>query len=213
MTSATLVSHDDVIKWLHFPRYWPFVRGIHRSSANSPHRGQWRGALMFFFVCARLNGWVNNGEAGDLRRHRAHYDATVMLRNQVDRVRSGCSSDLIQAALSSQCSQMINIKTSIFFGINSAWQGSNGIPCTWWLEEETSGMEKIVMSLPQNSQKFLLPSLGRLPSNEICRSLSQHGGVVFIFLLGTCSVSSNNAALFWWRPDTSFIFGGVRSFV
>ena len=26
-----LVSHDDVIKWKHFPRYWPFVRGIHRS--------------------------------------------------------------------------------------------------------------------------------------------------------------------------------------
>ena len=36
--------HDDVIKWNHFPRYWQFVRGIHRS----PHKGQWRGALMFF---------------------------------------------------------------------------------------------------------------------------------------------------------------------
>ena len=36
-------SHDDVSKWKHFPRYWPFVRGIHRS----PHKGQWRGALMF----------------------------------------------------------------------------------------------------------------------------------------------------------------------
>ena len=23
-------THDDVIKWKHFPRYWPFVRGIHR---------------------------------------------------------------------------------------------------------------------------------------------------------------------------------------
>ena len=22
--------HDDVIKWKHTPRYWPFVRGIHR---------------------------------------------------------------------------------------------------------------------------------------------------------------------------------------
>ena len=43
---ATL--HDDVIKWKHFPRYWPFVRGIHRSAVNSPHKGQWRGTLMFF---------------------------------------------------------------------------------------------------------------------------------------------------------------------
>ena len=30
--------HDDVIKWNHFPRYWPFVRGIHRSPVNSPHK-------------------------------------------------------------------------------------------------------------------------------------------------------------------------------
>ena len=40
--------YDDVIKWKHFLRYWPFVRGIHRSPVNSPHKGQWRGALMFF---------------------------------------------------------------------------------------------------------------------------------------------------------------------
>ena len=70
--------HDDVIKWKHFPRYWPFVRGIHRSPVNSPHKGQWRGALMFSLICGRINGWVNNGEAGDLRRHHAHYDVSVM---------------------------------------------------------------------------------------------------------------------------------------
>ena len=70
--------HDDVIKWKHFPRHWPFVRGIHRSPMNSPHKGQWRGALMFSLICARLNGWVNNREAGDLRRHGVHYDITVM---------------------------------------------------------------------------------------------------------------------------------------
>ena len=43
------VIHDDVIKWQHFPRYWPFVLGIHRSPVISPHKRQWRGALMFFF--------------------------------------------------------------------------------------------------------------------------------------------------------------------
>ena len=41
---------------------------------NSPHKGQWRGALIFSFICTRINGWVNNGEAGDLRRKCAHYD-------------------------------------------------------------------------------------------------------------------------------------------
>ena len=69
-----ITYHDDVIKWKHLPRYWPFVRGIHRSQA----KGQWRGALMFTLICARINGWVNNREAGDLRRHRAHYGVTVM---------------------------------------------------------------------------------------------------------------------------------------
>ena len=70
--------HDDVIKWKHFPRYWPFVRGIHRSPVNSPHKGQWRGALMFSLICVWINGWVNNGQAGYLRRFCAHYDVTVM---------------------------------------------------------------------------------------------------------------------------------------
>ena len=44
--------HDDVIKWKHFPRYWPFVWGIHRSPVNFPHKGQWGGALMFSLICA-----------------------------------------------------------------------------------------------------------------------------------------------------------------
>ena len=39
---STISSHDDVIKWKHFPRNWPFVRGIHRGPVNSPHKGQWR---------------------------------------------------------------------------------------------------------------------------------------------------------------------------
>ena len=72
--------HDDVIKWKHFPHKWPFVRGIHWSPVNSPHKGRWRGALMFSLICAWINGWVNNREAGDLKRHRTHYDVTVMRR-------------------------------------------------------------------------------------------------------------------------------------
>ena len=60
-------EHEEVIKWKHFPRYWPFLWGIHRSPVNSPHNGQWCGALMFSLICARINAWVNNREAGDLR--------------------------------------------------------------------------------------------------------------------------------------------------
>ena len=45
---------------------------------NSPHRGQWRGALMFSLICVWINDWVNNREVGYLRRYRAHYDFIVM---------------------------------------------------------------------------------------------------------------------------------------
>ena len=48
------------------------------SLVNSPHKGQWRGALMFYLICAWTNGWVNNREAGDLRRHHDHCDVTAM---------------------------------------------------------------------------------------------------------------------------------------
>ena len=78
-----LAMHDDVIKWKHFPRYWPFVRGIHRSPVNSSHKDQWRGALMFSLIYAWIIGWVNNGEAGGLRRHRVHYNVIVMVQRQL----------------------------------------------------------------------------------------------------------------------------------
>ena len=71
-------SQDEVIKWKHFLGYWLFVRGIHWSQVNSPQNGQWRRALMFSLICAWINDWVNNREAGDLRCHRAHYNITVM---------------------------------------------------------------------------------------------------------------------------------------
>ena len=74
---------DDVIKWKHFPRYWPFVWGIHRSLVNSPHKFQWRGALMFSLIWSWINACVNNREAGDLRRNRAHYDVIIRARTIV----------------------------------------------------------------------------------------------------------------------------------
>ena len=78
-----------------------FVRRIHRGPVNSPHKwpvtlkmfpfddvimqmetfsdkGQWRGALEFSLIWVWINGSVNNREAGDFRRYRAHYDVTVV---------------------------------------------------------------------------------------------------------------------------------------
>ena len=102
-----IFCHDDVIKWKHFPRYWPFVRGIHRSPVNSPHKGQWRGALMFSLICARINDWVNNCEAGHLRRRRAHSDVTVMRKD----IWNNCLNEMVIAQMYGDqcCPTMINI--------------------------------------------------------------------------------------------------------
>ena len=48
------------------------------SPVNSSHKVQWGRALMCSLICAWTNRSANNGDAGDLRWHRAHYDVTVM---------------------------------------------------------------------------------------------------------------------------------------
>ena len=80
-TSVTQFKQlDDVIKWKHFLRYWSFVQGIHRSPVNSPQRPVTQ-SFDVSLIRARINGWENNRVAGDLIRHGAHYDVTVMNRN------------------------------------------------------------------------------------------------------------------------------------
>ena len=74
--NGILYTHDDVIKWKHFPRYMPFLRGIHRSPVNSCTKSR---ALMFSLIWAWIKSWVYNREAGDLGRYRAHYEVIVLL--------------------------------------------------------------------------------------------------------------------------------------
>ena len=62
-TFPFLCKDDDFVKWKHFPRYWPFVRGIHRSPVISPRKGQWCGALVFSFYL-RLNKWLSKQSWG-----------------------------------------------------------------------------------------------------------------------------------------------------
>ena len=109
VTWKYFLCHNDVIKRKHFPRYWPFVRGIHRSPVNSPHKGQWCGALIFCLKCAWINGWVYNSEAGGLRRHRAHYDGTVMPLAFCERIHRSpvVSPDAGQVMLSFDVSSML----------------------------------------------------------------------------------------------------------
>ena len=73
---------SSVSWWRHqlqtFSALFVLVQSIHRSPVNSPHKGQWPGAFMFSLIYTWTSGWVNNQDAGDLRRHRAHCDVTIM---------------------------------------------------------------------------------------------------------------------------------------
>ena len=58
--------HDDVIKWKHFPRYWPFLRVIPRSPMNFHTKASDAELCCFLWSGPWINGWVNTREAGDL---------------------------------------------------------------------------------------------------------------------------------------------------
>ena len=68
--------------WRHqletFSALLALCEGNSPAPVNSPHKGQWRGTLMFSLICAWINDWVNNHEAGDLRPHHGHYYVNVM---------------------------------------------------------------------------------------------------------------------------------------
>ena len=57
---------------------WGESTGHRCSPVDSPHKGQWRGALMFSLICAWANGWANSWYACDLKRHRAQYDVIII---------------------------------------------------------------------------------------------------------------------------------------
>ena len=84
---------------------------------KSPHKGQWRGALMFSLYCARINVWVNNREADDLRRNRAHYDVNVMTSALKQRIRN-MSCDIEHLVL--QC-RLVVIRISFCLTYFTSW--------------------------------------------------------------------------------------------
>ena len=71
-----LNKYDDVSKWKHCPRYWPFVQGIHRGPVNSPHKWSvMRSFHVFFDLCLnkrlskQLWGWWFETPSYPLWRH------------------------------------------------------------------------------------------------------------------------------------------------
>ena len=133
---SVLVSHDDVIKWKHFRRNWPCVWGIHRSPVNSPHKGQWRGALMFSFICAWISGCVNNREAGDLRRRRTHYDVTLMITDLVLNMLETCQCWKMRVVMMSTLSILVAPRVVVMTTCGATSDDEVGIMtnlCFQWL--------------------------------------------------------------------------------
>ena len=93
---------------------------------GDPHKGQWRGTLMFYFICARINGWVNNREARDFRRHRTYYDVIVMGHQNIIRQKKSQSNfmtlvwrfcDLSRSAILYNADIIINFHLGIECGL------------------------------------------------------------------------------------------------
>ena len=72
------------------------------------HKGHWRRALMLPLICTWIYGCTNNREAGDMRRHRAHYDVTVMSLI--------CCMVMIHQNIKNWCNNGWRVKTTVFIG-------------------------------------------------------------------------------------------------
>ena len=86
--SRSITDQNATTWWRHqmetFSALLAICAGNSPVPVNSPHKGQWCGTLMFSLICVWINGWVNNREAGDLRRYRTHYDVTAMFRYRAE---------------------------------------------------------------------------------------------------------------------------------
>ena len=70
--SLRWTSGKSVRNWSETPK----IRRLPFYKINNMHVHHW--VLMFPLICVLTDGWANNRDAVDLRRHRAHYDVTVM---------------------------------------------------------------------------------------------------------------------------------------
>ena len=93
------------------------ARRNYRPPVDSPHKVQWRGALKFSLICAWTNGWGNNWNAGDLKRHSVHYHATVMYWNILLQVLMCLHfNDIIMSTMASQITSLTIIYSTVYSG-------------------------------------------------------------------------------------------------
>ena len=109
--------HDDVIKWKHFSRYWPFVREVHRPPVNFPHtqRPVTRNFEVFFDLCLnkRLSeqswGWWFETPSRPLWRH---CDVLIVIIN---------GENLTCYARISRLKEIMKLMVTFFFLVHFVW--------------------------------------------------------------------------------------------
>ena len=75
--------HDDVIKWKHFPGFWPFVKGIHCSMMHPYPQKDNDARLWCFFCCEPVEIPVIRNAMVVMRRHRNILEIFLIQRHSV----------------------------------------------------------------------------------------------------------------------------------
>ena len=128
---CTLMKEFFVSWWRHQMETFSALLAI--CAGTSPHKGQWRWALMFSLIGAWINGSVNNHEAGDLRRHRAHYDVIVMIIDTLH-IEASSPSSLHSGTVNRGIDLAMHCKSNI---PDSKFQGANMGPI--WGRQDPGG--------------------------------------------------------------------------
>ena len=170
-------EHDDVIKWKHFLHYWPFVRGIHRRIPLTKASDAELWCFRWFFT--GTNGWVNNRHAGDLRRHGAHYDVTVMINfsgiwitqqtneNAFPAFRLKHYNDVIMTTMASQITSLTVVYSTVYSDADQRkHQSSASLAFVWgihrdrWIPRTKGQLREKCFHLMTSSWKCPLFCLG-----------------------------------------------------
>ena len=132
----------------------------------SPHKGQWRGALMFSLMCVWINDCVNNREAGDMRRYGAHYDVIVMFKriflNENVRISIEISLKFVLKGPINNIPALVQIM---------AWRRSGDKPLSEPMM--VSLLTHICVTRPQwASVEFMLPLTGHLDAESLIKMMN-----------------------------------------
>ena len=169
------------------------MREIHRSPVNFQHKGQWRGALMFSLIYAWINDWVNNREAGDLRRQHGHYDVIVMLWRNVAVTYpspSGLSFNIFRSASIKDCNMdkiqrvQIYVKRIITRFLQVSDTLCNGLTKIITMREKRDNLIAWLLSKPYNSLEKLSSHINM--NFAICG----HGGGMEIYKMNIQCVTA-----------------------